>query len=281
MKLERSLDYLSIIGDGKNYNKEWDYLWVETSTSQYSASEIMDKLTTEEIQYLNTKIHELQESDLYQRKTDCHGKRHVENVMLFAGIIASCEQLTGTDRDLLMEAAKYHDQGRDNDFDEQHGIESAYIASRALQDKYSEEDVKIIEAAIMFHDDRTKGKSIKEIEDEGFSQITNRLKLSVDACIRARRIGNILKDADALDRARFAGQKSPIGEHFLRTETSLKLIQLAFQLHEAYSQDDLETLLQDEKLEVINEVNDYKNATSPIRAKKYYEKNILAKTKAK
>lgn len=279
MKLEKSLDYLSIIGDGSDYNEEWDRLWVEPSKSQYYASEIMEKLTEEEIQYLNTKIHEMQESDLYQRKTECHGKRHVENVMLFSGIIASYEQLTEIDRDLLMEAAKYHDQGRDNDLDEQHGIESAYIAGRALQDKYTEEEIKIIQAAIIFHDDRTNGASIKQREDEGFNQIADRLQLSFNARERARKIGNILKDADALDRARFVGRKSPIGEQFLRTNTALRLIQIAFQLHEAYSQDDLDELLKDETLDVIRKVTDYKNATSPIKAKKHYLDNILNKGK--
>lgn len=279
MTLEKSLDYLSIIGDGTAYNKEWDYLWVETHKSQYTASEVISKLTPEDIRYLNSKINDMQRSNLYQRKTDCHGKRHVENVMLFAGIIAIYEQLTGPDRDLLMEAAKYHDQGRDNDFDEQHGIESAYIAGRDLQDKYTEEEIKIIQAAIIFHDDRTKGTSIKEIEDEGFAKIAERLNLSQEDIKRARVIGNILKDADALDRARFTSQKSPIGEQFLRTDTSLKLIQVAFQLHEAYSLDDLDELLKTETPEIISEVTDYKNATSPIRAKKHYIKDILKRGK--
>lgn len=271
MKLEKSLEYLSMIGDGKDYDKEWDYLWVETKEAQYSATNVMSKLTEDDIKYLNSKINEMQESNLYQRKTECHGKRHIENVMLFAGIIAIYEGLTGIDRDLLMESAKYHDQGRDNDLDEQHGMESAYIAGRDLKEKYTQEEVKMIEAAIMFHDDRTKGNSLTEIENEGFKNIVNRLQLSTEASLRARQIGNILKDADALDRARFTEQISPIGEEYLRTQTSLKLIKLAFELHEAYSKDDLEYLLKDESVEVVKEITDYSNATSPIRAKNHYK----------
>ena len=54
---------------------------------------------------------------------------------------------------------------------------------------------------------------------------------------------------------------------------------MAFQLHEAYSLDDLDELLKTETPEIISEVTDYKNATSPIRAKKHYIKDIIKKGK--
>jgi len=275
MSTVKSIELLEKIGNGKKYDKEYEYLLVDTDYSQYDAEQVMEQLTESDIQYINSKIDEMQQSNLYQRKTAIHGKKHIENVMLFAGIISFLEGINESDRNLLMESAKYHDQGRDNDLDEQHGIESAYIAGNDLKDKYSKEEIKIIQAAIMFHDDRTKGISIKAKENEGFNNISKRLQLSEDSIKRARIIGNILKDSDALDRTRFAPGFNPIDESFLRTETSKKLIKIAFELHEAYSIEELKIILNDETEDIVKEINDYSNATSPIRAKKYYEKNII------
>lgn len=273
MSTVKSIELLTKIGNGKNYDKEYDYLLVDTEYPQYDAEKVIEQLTESDIEYINSKIDEMQKSSLYQRKTEIHGKKHIENVMLFAGIISVLEKINGIDRDLLMEASKYHDQGRDNDLDEQHGIESAYIAGNDLKDKYSKEDIKIIQAAIMFHDDRTKAISIREKENEGFNNISKRLNLSEESIKRARIIGNILKDSDALDRTRFAPNFNPIDESFLRTETSKRIIKIAFELHEAYSIEELKIILNDETEDIIKEITDYSNATSPIRAKIYYKRN--------
>lgn len=270
MNLAKSLELLNLIGDGTNYNKEFDYSLTETSKDQIKATSILNCLNQEKIEYINNKINELYISNLYQRKSEIHGKKHIENVMLFAMIIATIEGLDIKEIDLLLEAAMYHDQGRDNDLDEQHGIESAYIVGRDLENKYTEEEIKIIQAAIMFHDDRTKGETLKDIENNGFNAIVERLKLSEELVGKTRKIGNILKDSDALDRARFVEDVCPIDETYLRTEISKRLIKFAMQLHEAYSIDELQKLLANENEEIKQEIEDYKNATSPIRAKNYY-----------
>lgn len=277
MNLVKSLELLKKIGDGKDYNKEFDYILVETNYDQVSANSLLTRLGQDDLDYINSKIDELQKSNLYQRKTQIHGKRHIENVMLFAMIIATIEGLDKNDKDLLLASAMYHDQGRDNDLDEQHGIESAYIAGQDLKDRYSEEELKIIQAAIMFHDDRTVGDSLKEIEDNGFDAIVDRLKINKESKERTRKIGNILKDADALDRARFVEDVCPIDEHYLRTDISKRMIKFAIELHEAYSIDDLYDILSSESDAVKQEVEDYKNATSPIRAKLHYIRNIAKK----
>lgn len=274
MKLEKSLELLRKLGDGREYDKEYDYLFVETSLSQKDATEVVDILSPSEVDFINSKIKEMRENGLYSRKTSCHGKRHVEDVMLFAMLISKMEKLQEEDRKLLIESAMYHDEGRVNDLDEQHGTNSAYIAGEKLKEKYSESDIKIIQAAIIFHDDRTAGNSIKEIENKGFDNIAKTLMLDEEEKIRARRIGNILKDADALDRTRFAWHVYAIDERYLRTTSSKTLIKIAYELNEAYALEDLDELLKDQDESIISNMENYKNQTSPIRAKtKFLQKS--------
>ena len=256
----------------QSYLQEYEYLLIDTKFPQFSVEKVFSFLDTTKVFYIKSKIEEMLNSNLYKRPSFIHGKKHIENVMLFAGFISYFEEISQKDRDLLMEAAKYHDQGRINDLDEPHGTQSAYILGEDLREKYTQDEIKIMQAAIIFHDDRTKGETISEIENIGFDNILSKLQLSDDNGKRARLIGNILKDADALDRARFVPNFNPIDESFLRMVSSKKLIKLAFILHEAYAKDELETLLEKEDKKVKDDVTEYSKATSPIRARFYYKR---------
>lgn len=273
MQRLKSIELLQKVnGCEENYLQEYEYLLIDTEFPQLSVENLFNSLDKEKISYISSKIEEMLNSTLYERTSFIHGKKHIENVMLFAGIISYFEELSNQDRNLLMESAKYHDQGRVNDLDELHGVQSAYILGEDLKDLYTEEEIKIMQAAIIFHDDRTQGETISERENNGFDEIVSKLRLSSDDRKRARLIGNILKDADALDRARFVPNFNPIDEKFLRTKSSKTLIKLAFMLHEAYAKDELKELLESEDKKTKDDVNDYSNATSPIRARFYYKR---------
>jgi len=275
MNLSKSIELLKKINDGKDYDKEYNFTLNSPKETQISAKEVVEKFSKEQFEYISEKIENLKKSSLYARKSEIHGKKHIENVMLFAMIISLYENLSANDRELLLEAAKYHDQGRVNDIDEQHGTESAYIAGNELKDKYSNDDLKIIQAAIIFHDDRTKGNSLQEIEDIGFKNIVEKLNIKEENIARARKIGNILKDADALDRARFIEDTIPIDERYLRTEISKKLIKVAMELHEAISLEKLKVVMDNESESVKEQIKKYLKEMSPIRVKQFYLCNII------
>lgn len=275
MNLSKSIELLKKIKDGKNYDKEYNFTLNSPKEEQISAEEIVEKFSKEDFEYIEEKIENLKKSALYTRKSQIHGKKHIENVMLFAMIISLYENLSIKDRDLLLEAAVYHDQGRVNDIDEQHGTESAYIAGEELKDKYSDDELKIIQAAIIFHDDRTKGNSLQEIEDIGFKNITKKLNIREEEISRARKIGNILKDADALDRARFIEDTIPIDERYLRTDISKKMIKVAMELHEAISLSELNLIINNESDSVKEQIKKYLEEMSPIRVKQFYLYNII------
>lgn len=269
MNLSKSIELLMKLNDGKNYDKEFNLVKDNFKIEQVTAREILEKISESNIDYINKKIIELHNSNLYQRESYIHGKKHIENVMLFAMIISLYENLNEKDRELLLESAKFHDQGRVNDNDVLHGISSAVAAKELLSNKYNEDDLKIIQAAIIFHDDRTKGNSLKEIEDIGFSNIVNKLLIKKSDIIRTRKIGNILKDADALDRARFSQDDIPIDIRYLRCDISRKMIKLAIELHEAYSLEELNEYIEKNPNAKEN-VLGLLDKTSPIRVKEYY-----------
>lgn len=127
----------------------------------------------------------------------------------------------------------YHDEGRENDDDIRHGLKSAIIAQDSLKDKYSSSDLRIISATISFHDERTTGFDIKKNEEIVFNNVSSYFNLTKNEKEKARVIGNILKDADALDRTRFESEYI-LDERYLRTESAKTLMKLAYYLNRNY-----------------------------------------------
>lgn len=127
----------------------------------------------------------------------------------------------------------YHDEGRENDDDIRHGLKGAIIAQDSLKDKYSTSDLRIISAAISFHDERTTGFDIKKNEEVGFNNVSSYFNLTKNEKEKARIIGNILKDADALDRTRFESEYI-LDERYLRTKSAKTLMKLAYYLNRNY-----------------------------------------------
>lgn len=164
-------------------------------------------------------VRDINQSNLYKGITmPEHGIEHVENVLFNAMYIGKHEGLNGKQMDLLVEAAKFHDCGRGAQ-GIQHGIEGASNASNYLKNHYSEKDVAKIMAAIEYHAINDNQENLNKILE----------KYDIVDTDSVKKIANILKDADALDRARFPGN---LNEKFLRTNTSKKMIKAVHQLHE-------------------------------------------------
>ena len=62
----------------------------------------------------------------YLYKSDFHGLYHSQKVCFFAYLIGKHEGLSDEDMQILMDAARYHDIGRDSDYEtDLHGFNSA------------------------------------------------------------------------------------------------------------------------------------------------------------
>ena len=124
---------------------------------------------------------------LYQ--SPIHGEGHIERTMLFGALIARDEDLPEDDLRLLLEACAYHDVGRvDDSLDDDHGRRSSHQLARLTG--RSGDELQMLMAAVEAHsrDDRDMTEIIRSHHPADY--------------LRARRLAEMLKDSDGLDRVR-------------------------------------------------------------------------------
>lgn len=142
--------------------------------------------------YENTNEHER----FYQYED--HGIRHADNVTMFTYYIASKEGYSNDGIRILMEAARYHDIGRINSWQEGgHGFAGAkrYASEHRQQIPISEQQV--IGFLIQAHDLPNK-EDIRLLANRMFEHYYDEEEIN-----RICDMANIIRDADALDRTRF------------------------------------------------------------------------------
>ena len=151
-----------------------------------------------------------------------HGINHNIRVSIFALIISIYENININDFKLIIEAAKYHDIGRRNDLeDREHGLLSSKKLD-FLNNIYSDDELIYLKTIIRCH----------SLNDNMFLDIAEENNISdIERC---RRMYNILKDSDALDRVRL--EYPYIKIDLLRTNTAKRLIPFAYELYENYKQ---------------------------------------------
>lgn len=154
-------------------------------------------------------------------KSEIHGLNHNIRVLLFAFIISEMEQLNEVDFNIILDSAKYHDIGRTNDLrDDEHGKRSSENLL-FLKGKYSENNFNILKTIIECH----------SIDDNEFFNIAKNNKITeIDRC---KKLLDILKDSDGLDRVRLEFPYIKI--NLIRTETAKKLVLFAYELYSNYN----------------------------------------------
>lgn len=240
-------------------NKSYSIYTKEQRTSQVEEIEIeqiIELLSTQENDVIKDvkkdfidEVKDMKKRNLYNHLA-AHSDRHIQNVMLFSYILGKQLGLSNKDIQLLVEAAKFHDSGREGDRDKRHqksangsdghGKMGADIAGEKLKGgKYSNTDISIVQVAIDYHDRREiqKGK----LDEKILEQLFKAYELPIENQESAKKICELLKEADALDRTRFAG-KSQLDTSFLRTEEAKNLVELATFINEEYSRRNLEEI---------------------------------------
>ena len=214
-------------------------------------------------EYVNQVINEIKyihEYDLPDNEPDWHGRKHINNVVLFSYLIAQNEQiLEDRSLDLLIQAAKYHDVGRDgiwngqgeglrHDKDEiPHAHPSADAAEYYMSQvknfdksrKYSDEEIAMVKVAIEYHEVNEKNKN--EFDKETFENLCRREGVTKENYEQTRLLCVYLKDADALDRTRFVYEEKDKGVEelqdnlditYLRTNTAIGLRDFARKIND-------------------------------------------------
>lgn len=172
----------------------------------------LEELYLEQMENFNTDI-------LY--KSEGHGINHNIRVCFFAYIISTKENISEEDFKLIMEACKYHDIGRINDLEDAlHGKRSADSLS-FLMENYTVEELNYIKTIITCH----------SLSDREFERIA--IKNNISDLKRCKKLYEILKDSDGLDRVRLCYPYVNI--KYLRTETAKNMIPFAHELFYNYN----------------------------------------------
>lgn len=192
----------------------------------------------------------ISESKYYKKLTPELGYQHkighIQKVMLFSQIIAIQENLNEMQMRILLAAAAFHDSGREKDRDNgEHGKLSAEVAAKYFRTNkinpfgIAPEDISIVQTAIAYHvvDEEERGK----IDEEKLKMLCFEYDIKDFKNIeKIKQICAILKDADALDRARFSSEasaKNSLNPQLLRTNTAKndKIIEFARRINQEYA----------------------------------------------
>ncbi len=143
--------------------------------------------------------------------SEVHGKMHTQRVLLHILILCDLKDIPDDDTEFLCTAAVYHDVGRKKDWvEDEHGK-----ASRVIYEKSVSNPSPIVSFIIEYHSLPDKF-GYEEIENNSF------LSANVD---KVRKLFDIFKDADGLDRVRLGKKDLDINQ--LRTEESKHLTKVA------------------------------------------------------
>ena len=189
----------------------------------------LNELTETDIEFLKTLNKDIRKNELY--KFLYHGLHHSQKVMLFAYLIAKKINLNEVDMKILLDAAVYHDVGRQDESEEAfHGLISANQMDRIFKDDFYKKNSNNMNLLKSICDGHSKDDKYKEIN---FSNYSLDYDLFFD---RYNMLYQILKDADALDRARFPKMvDASLKEEFLRLDISKELVETAFNINELFS----------------------------------------------
>jgi hypothetical protein len=155
-------------------------------------------------------------SDWFHNPQGIHALSHTKRVLLLCLLLAHLEQLSDQDRDLICEAAIFHDIGRITDgYDTSHGVASYHkLIAKGLQKNLPPEEQETIRFIIEMHAVADKA-ALKQLSKYDLNDIDHTLKLY-----------NMFKDADGLDRVRI----NDLNPDYLRSPGAQKLLLLAHQL---------------------------------------------------
>jgi len=151
-----------------------------------------------------------------------HGISHNERVALLACYIGIQEGLNDEELRLVLEATKYHDIGRG--FEGNHGQYSAIIIDRNKEHIFpnlSDDEINTIKALCHGH----------SVDDNKYIEIAK--LYGIENIEKFKRLLDIVKDADALDRVRLP-RFGQLEEKYLRTETSKRIIDFSKELFRKY-----------------------------------------------
>ena len=157
----------------------------------------------------------------YYDGNKAHSIEHIEKVTLFAGMLAEISALSGKSRECLLAAAAFHDSGRaGKDGKDEHAEASAQQVMEYLKKNpenpfgINSDNIGIIQTAIHYHE--YGEKVMGQIDEKEIERLCKQYNVADEDVKETQYVCKLLKDADALDRFRFAN-RATLNTKFLRS----------------------------------------------------------------
>ena len=160
----------------------------------------------------------------YYDGNKAHSIEHIEKVTLFSGMLAELNGFSNNDRKTLLAAAAFHDSGRmGRDGGERHAEASAEQVMQYFKENPKNPfginygNIGIIQTAIHYHE--FPEKEIGHIDEKEIETLAKQYGVKDEDLESTKKICEALKDADALDRFRFAN-RARLDKRFLRSKSA-------------------------------------------------------------
>ncbi len=152
----------------------------------------------------------------------------------------------GKATNLLLAAAAFHDSGRDGqDGNRNHAEASAIEAKKYFESNknnsfgVNQEDIPIIQTAIHYHEHNEK--EIGKLDEEKIKELCNVYGVKPSEFESTKKICELLKDADALDRTRFS-RTGRLNPKYLRSKSASKILKYAYSINKCLARNILTTI---------------------------------------
>ncbi len=198
--------------------------------NQEKISEMLPEICeSDECEYLKQKINSMDMSHV--KRKGIHGIGHSDRVAMLSIAIQQKAGITLDKRmqDILFTAAYYHDIGRILDSGP-HAKRSAKKIDKIninhlSGEQYSKEDLNILKAVIEAHEGSDKSSLTK----------VDKYSVGEEDKEKANLLITIIKDADALDRARLSSKsKAGVNPKYLRTDAAKGLVDFSLEFETLY-----------------------------------------------
>lgn len=220
---------------------------VDSMPEQLSTDQIMQTIDVTKIQESIAEIH----SQGFYQGNKSYDEEHIARVILYSDAISKMEGFDDKTRELLTEVAKYYSCGRQLDIVEKHEQYSAKLASKALADRYSTEELGMIQATIELQNFKPSSHTLSEAEEERkakLSELCSQYGISEEQAVIVSKMSSCISDSVKLDQTRFvdkAKDKAPeqsfwIGS--LESESAKKMVEFSYSMQEQLAQQELDRL---------------------------------------
>lgn len=173
----------------------------------------------------------------YYNMNEYHSLSHIQKVIMFSGILAKGENLSVEETTILLASAAFHDSGRngaEGEYDN-HAIASARQVMEYFENNpnnpfgITSENISMIQAVIEYHEHKEQEKGVTDYFQ--ISGLCSKYNIDNEKFESLVKISELLKDADALDRARF-GKKGEnrwsLDAKYLKSNTAKSISMLRF-----------------------------------------------------